>query len=98
MIGGDDHSASRGYILKSVELDVPEQPAEKANDGPEYLERPLRKLTSARRRSWGLLLNRICSVTTQMNNARDFPSILQRPFPINELDVNSRHAIRAGAS
>jgi len=98
MIGGNDHSASRGYILKSVELDVPEQTAEKANNGSEHFERPLRKLTSARRRSWAVFLNRICSVTTQMIQARDFRCILQRPFPIDELDVNSRHAIRAGAS
>lgn len=93
MIGGNDHAASRGYILKSVELDVPEQPAEKSNDRPEHFKRPLRKLTSARRRSCAVFLNRICSVTTQV-----IQLYLQRPFPIDELDVNSRHAIRAGAS
>ena len=72
MVGGNDQSALRGYILNAVEFDVPEQSTEKPNDGPEDLKRPLRKLTSARRRSCGLFLNRICSVTDSSDSSSRF--------------------------
>lgn len=92
MICSDDYPTLRRHILNAVVLDLPEHSTEKADDGPERFKRPLRKYTGSGGRSCAVLLNRICSVGTQSDQAR-VRCILQRPLLIDELDVNPRHPI-----
>lgn len=88
MIGGDDYSTAVRHVLNAVELNLPEQATEEGNNGPEYFERPLRKYCAAALRSRFQFLSRIFAVTTAQ-----VPPILQRPFLIYELDVNSGNAV-----
>ena len=92
MVCGNDQTAFGGHVLEPVEFDLPEQTAESSNNGAHDFKRPLRKHRGRRRNACALFLHRICSVRTQVI------VILQRPFPVDELDVNSLDSINAGAS
>jgi hypothetical protein len=67
MVGGDDYSTAMGHILNTVELNLPEQATEEANNGPKYFKRPLWKCRAAGLRSRFHLFRRICTVAAQVD-------------------------------
>src|SRR6185503_13529547 len=78
-------------MLDAAKLNLPKHTTRNVNTRPDQLERPLRQHRAAARRPSFLFLNRKCAVRTHL-------FILQRPFPIYELNVNSGHTICAGAA
>src|SRR6185369_5780462 len=64
---------------------------ENADDRPDDVKRPLWQHMTSRRRLRVVFPGRKCSVRTQMLSSRGL--ILQRPFLIDELDVNSRNSV-----
>ncbi len=91
MVGGDDQSASGRHILNSAKLNLPKHATRHMNTRPDQVERPLRQHRAGARSTSFLSFNRKCAVRTHS-------FILQRPFPIYELDVNSGNTIRARAA
>ena len=64
MVGGNDQAAVRRNILHAYKLDVPEEAAEESNNGPEYLQGPLREhCASACARTY--VVTRRCAVDAQ---------------------------------
>ena len=91
MVGGDDQPALRRHVLESVKFNLEEHTTEKPNNRPEDLELPLRQHRATRRRSF-LFFDRKCAVRAHVR------FILQRPFPIYELDMNSGNTVGARAA
>ena len=87
MVGSDDQATARRHVLHTGEFNFPEQATEEGNNRPDDFKRPLWKYRAAVLRSRLHSLCGICAVSTQVRD------ILQRPFLIYELDVNSRNAV-----
>ena len=95
MIRSDDHSTVRRNVLNAVKFNLKKNTTENADQRPDHVKGPLRQHLTSGRRPRVLFPGRKCSVRTQMLTLA-IGLILQRPFLINELDVNSRNSVDAG--
>src|SRR5262245_61996397 len=104
MISGDNDATARWDVFDAAKLNPPQRAAQPANHRSNDFQRPLRKhLSPVRRR---ILLHGICAVATthlsfivfhfQTTKWKMF--ILQRPILIDELDLDSRDAVRSSVS
>src|SRR5437868_15003950 len=97
MVGGDYYSTALRHVLGTAEFNLPKQVTEKPDDRSQHFKRPLRKHRAIP--SWPrfYVLMRKCAVVTQANPCF-CACILQRPFLINEFNVNSRNAVAADSA